>query len=88
MVKGSPLVLLEGALSDEEGEEFAFGHVHGGKRVHGVRVAVGEDLSVELDGEFETVAHEGDVADDRLPRNPRARTRCEQLTRAPRRSSS
>ena len=69
MVKRGALILLEGALGDEEGKEFAFGHVDGGKGVYGVRVAVGEDLSVELYGEFEAVAHEGDVADDGFPGN-------------------
>ncbi len=56
-------VLLEGALRDEEGEEFAFGDVDGGKRVDGVGVAVGLNLGIELDGEFEAVAHESEVAD-------------------------
>ena len=51
--------LLQSALGDEQGEEFAFGDVDGGKGVHGMRVAIGEDLGVELDGEFEAVAHEG-----------------------------
>ncbi len=69
MVKRGALILLEGALGDEEGEEFAFGHVDGGKGVYRVSVAVGEDLGVEFDGEFETIAHEGDVADDGLPGN-------------------
>ena len=69
MVKGGALILLEGALGDEEGKEFAFGDMDGRKRVDGMRVSVGEDLGVELDGEFETVAHEGDVADDGLPGN-------------------
>ncbi len=63
-VERGAAVLLQGALGDEEGEEFAFGDVDGGKGVDGVRVAVGLYLGVELDGEFEAVAHEGEVADD------------------------
>lgn len=63
-VKRGAAVLLEGALGDEEGEEFAFGDVDGGKGVDGVGVAVGLDAGVEFDGEFEAVAHEGEVADD------------------------
>jgi len=68
-VERGAAVLFEGALGDEEGEELALGDVDRGKGVDGVGVAVGLDLGVELDGELEAVAHEGDVADDGLAGN-------------------
>jgi hypothetical protein len=68
-VEGRAAVLLQSALGDEEGKEFAFGDVDGGEGGDGMGVAVGLDLSVEFDGEIEAIAHEGDVADDGFARD-------------------
>jgi hypothetical protein len=68
-VEGRAAILLEGALGDEEGEEFAFGDVDGGEGGDGLGVAVGLDLRVEFDGKLEAIAHEGDVADDGFARD-------------------
>jgi hypothetical protein len=54
---------------NEQREQFPFAHLDGGKGRDRMGVAVGVDLRVELDGELEPVAHEGDVADDGLARH-------------------
>jgi len=68
-VKRRAFVLFDGATGDEQRHEFAFGDLHGGKRVYWVRVAVGVELGIELYRQVEPVAHEGDVAYDGLARD-------------------
>lgn len=72
-MEGGAAVLFEGALGDEEREQFALGYLDGGKGVDRVRVTVGLNRRVILDGQVETVAHEGDVADDGFSANLQAR---------------
>ena len=68
-VKRSAAVLLEGLARHEQRQQLALRDLHGGEGGDRVRVAVRVDAWVELDRQIEPVAHEGDVAHDRLARD-------------------
>jgi hypothetical protein len=63
-LEGHALVLGDGFVGDEEGEEFGFGHGGDGEAVHGPGVVVAVALVMVLDGEAVAAAHEFDVALD------------------------
>jgi hypothetical protein len=66
LFEGGAAVLFEGFLSDEEGDDFAFGDVDAGKAGDGFGVDESEMELVILDGHAHAVPHEIDVALDGL----------------------
>jgi hypothetical protein len=66
IVVGRALVLLEGLLCDEQGEQLAFADLHGREISHRVGIAPGEGARVVFGRQVELVAHERKVAHDGL----------------------
>ena len=69
VVVGSALVLLEGLLSDQEGQEFALADLDRWEVLYRIAVPPGLGLGIILNGQIKLVPHERQVPHDGLGRD-------------------